>query len=40
MYIDGKWYTEPEIVAFVHKLKDKIIELELKIKENDDEKKS
>jgi len=32
MYIDGKWYSESEIVSMVHKMQDKIKELE---KENE-----
>lgn len=30
MFIDGKWYSEPEIICLVHRLKDKIKELETK----------
>lgn len=28
MYIDGKWYTEPELEAYVNELKARIKELE------------
>ena len=28
MYIDGKWYSESEIIAMVHEMQDKIKELE------------
>lgn len=28
MYIDGKWFTEPEVIAYVKTLKDKITKLE------------
>ena len=28
MYIDGKWYTEPELEAYVNELKERISTLE------------
>lgn len=28
MYIDGKWYSESEVIAMVHEMQDKIRELE------------
>lgn len=33
MYMDGKWYTEPEVVAYVKSLKEKIKELETALEE-------
>lgn len=30
MYINGKWYTEPQVVAYVKELESKISELESK----------
>lgn len=39
MYIDGKWFTEPEVVAYVKILKDKITELESTNNKSDSETK-
>lgn len=30
MFIEGKWYTEPEIICLIKQLKNKIEELEAK----------
>lgn len=36
MFIDGKWYTETEIAAYVQELKNKIDKLENELKNNTD----
>ena len=38
MTIDGRWYTETELMALVEKLKNRITELENEIKGGTDDK--
>ena len=37
MYIDGKWYTEPELEAYVNELKARIKELEEAVERSKEE---